>query len=345
MRRYNHSPCACESLRHSWPPVSVVVAVPRPALGLLDQQLAQQLRDRGVDELAAVIGMKAANVERKLFQNGLQHRLQPGFADAWYTGHHLPLRHFINGIDVIHTFGTVLIALMHRIDPQIAGLALRIGSPPLADRDQRGTCLGVAQPAFAIASPLAQIVQMRYRDRGQPLVLWLPVLVIFAFQNAFRGRAAQRLVRFIDRRQPLDIGPPIALRKAVPPVAPLFDFAAPQVTADQPRHLRAAQSRQLLHVTPQQPAIAAALLPIAVNLQSAADPPVDLLSFLALKMDLFTGFQKRPDLLQAQSLCLPHPDLQSSACPPSSGSSCVRNKPPVQAHLALEKTFAIMVSL
>src|SRR5260370_41582521 len=177
---------------------SVVVAVPRPALGLPDQHLAQQLRDRGVDELAAVIRMKAANMERKLFQNGLQHRLQPGFANAWYTGHHLPLRHFINGIAVMHTFGAVLIALMHRIDPQIAGLALRIGSPPLADRGQRGTCLGVAQPAFAIASLLAQVIQIRYRERGQPLVLWLPVLVIFPLQNAFRGWAAECLARFID---------------------------------------------------------------------------------------------------------------------------------------------------
>jgi hypothetical protein len=50
--------------------------------------------------------------------------------------------------------------------------------------------------------------------------------------------------------------------------------------------------------------------------------------------------QKRPDLIQAQPLPVFHADLQSSACGHSSpsGSSCVRNKSPLQAHPALDKT-------
>ena len=57
---------------------AVVVAVPGPAFGLFDQQFLQQTGHRAVDELAAVIGVKAENAEGKLPQHGLQNRLQPG---------------------------------------------------------------------------------------------------------------------------------------------------------------------------------------------------------------------------------------------------------------------------
>jgi len=41
------------------------------ALGLLNQQFAQQLGDRFVDELAAVVGVKALDAKWKLAQHGL----------------------------------------------------------------------------------------------------------------------------------------------------------------------------------------------------------------------------------------------------------------------------------
>ena len=53
---------------------AIVVGVPRPRFGLLDQQLVEQLGHRMVDELAAVVGMKTPNAERKLLQHGFQHR-------------------------------------------------------------------------------------------------------------------------------------------------------------------------------------------------------------------------------------------------------------------------------
>src|ERR1019366_984044 len=60
-----------------------------------------------------------------------------------------------------------LIALVHGVDPQIAGLALRIGPPPLANRHRRGLGLDVVQAAFAIARLLPQVVQVGHRDGGQ----------------------------------------------------------------------------------------------------------------------------------------------------------------------------------
>ena len=101
-----------------------------------------------------------------------------GFAHACGGGHDLPLCDLIDGIDVVDAFGPRLIALMHGVDARIARLALRIGPPPFSDGRCRGLGLDVVETAFAIAWLLAQVVQVRHRDRGQPLVLPLAVLPI-----------------------------------------------------------------------------------------------------------------------------------------------------------------------
>src|SRR6266849_5973812 len=99
--------------------------------------------------------MEAENAERKLPQHGFQHWYQPGLADLRRGAHHLPLRHLLHGIDVVHPLRAVQVSLMHRVDPQVPGPALRVGSPPLANthphrprllvadfpnRDTRGPC-------------------------------------------------------------------------------------------------------------------------------------------------------------------------------------------------------------
>ena len=64
---------------------------------------------------------------------------------------------------------------MHRVQAQIAGLALRIGLASLADRDHRGPRLDVVQSPLAIALALAQVVQVSHGDGRQPHVLPLAV--------------------------------------------------------------------------------------------------------------------------------------------------------------------------
>src|SRR5271166_4555715 len=98
-----------------------------------------------VDELASVIGVKAADWEGELAQQGGQHGLQPSFADASGGAHDLPLHDFIDGVDVVDAFGSRSIALMHGIDPQIARSALRVGPSALADAYRRGPGLDVVQ--------------------------------------------------------------------------------------------------------------------------------------------------------------------------------------------------------
>ena len=52
----------------------VVAGVMRPRLGLLDEQFVQKLGHGVVDELAAIVGMEAADHKGKLREHGFQHR-------------------------------------------------------------------------------------------------------------------------------------------------------------------------------------------------------------------------------------------------------------------------------
>ena len=170
--------------------------------------------------------------------------------------HHLPLQDFIDGVDVINALGSGatsrLIALMYRIQTQIAGLALRIGLAPLPDRHGRGPRLDVVQSPLTVTLALAQVVQMSHRDPGQTRIFLLAVDLNFSFQNAPRRRPAQGLMRFIHRGQQFNVGPRVALRETVPPVKGRLDPSLGCVATDQTRNLRPAQSRHLLDVAPHQ---------------------------------------------------------------------------------------------
>ena len=158
-------------------------------------------------------------------------------------------------------------------------------------------------------------------------------------QNLLRGRTAESFVGLIHRRQQFDIGTRVAIRKAMPPVSSRLHFAALLVAPNQSRHLRAAQPGHLGEVAPHQSFALASEAAVIVLHQGLVDPPVYLPSVLGLKTHLFAGLQQRPDLLQAQFLSVFHADNQSPACAIfPSGSSCVRNKAKLQAHL-LRNTF------
>ena len=71
--------------------------------------------------------MKTEDAKRKLAQHVLQNRLQIGLRDARRCTGDFPLGDLIDGVDVIDALlPTVrLIALMHCVQAQKAGLALR----------------------------------------------------------------------------------------------------------------------------------------------------------------------------------------------------------------------------
>ena len=86
------------------------------ALGELDQQSLEQLGHLVVDILRAVVGVEAQNPKGKLMQDRLQDRQHKLLVDPFHAAYHLPLRHCVHGVDVIHPFGAFPVALVHRVD-------------------------------------------------------------------------------------------------------------------------------------------------------------------------------------------------------------------------------------
>jgi hypothetical protein len=66
------SPDVCESPSRSWTPPGRCRRTDVAATGLLDQELVQKTENLTVDELAANVGMKAADAKWKLLQHGFQ---------------------------------------------------------------------------------------------------------------------------------------------------------------------------------------------------------------------------------------------------------------------------------
>src|SRR3954453_17718493 len=100
--------------------------------------------------------MKAEDHKRELHEYGFQHRNQPEFGDLRDGRHDLPLRYLIHRIDVIDALAAILIALMHSVDTQVSGCAVRLWFAPLADRDRRGPRRLVTRIAFAVSRRVAQ---------------------------------------------------------------------------------------------------------------------------------------------------------------------------------------------
>jgi len=117
---------------------------------------------------------------------------------------------------------------------------------------------------------LPQVIEMRHRDRRQPLILGLAVLAVFSLQNTARGGTAQVLVGLIDGGQQFEVGTGIALRKAMTPVRQGLERSAFPIASDQPSHLRPAQARHLRQITAQQTARLAALLVVLLPAQYPA---------------------------------------------------------------------------
>ena len=135
--------------------------------------------------------------------------------NRYTTAHDLPLRHRVDGIDVIKTLAFRGVALVHGVDPQVAGLAAWIGRAALADVHRRGAGLGVMEALFSIRPAAPQVVDVRGRDGGQSFVWGQAMDLEFALQYAAHGRGGEAFVGAIDFGQQLDIAGPVTDREAV----------------------------------------------------------------------------------------------------------------------------------
>ena len=97
------------------------------------QQLVEQLGHRMVEELRAVVAVKAENAEGELMQHGFQDRNQVAFGNRLDTAHHLPLRDRVDGVDVVQAGMAIEVALMHGVHAEIVRLAAWIGLAPFGN--------------------------------------------------------------------------------------------------------------------------------------------------------------------------------------------------------------------
>src|ERR1035437_1529678 len=101
--------------------------------------------------------MKAYDFEGKLMQYGLQHRYQEVLADLAGAAHDLPLRHRIDGIDVVHALGPIPVPLMDRVYAQEPRPTLRVRLAPLSNRNRARPCGLEHGSVFAIPGALPQV--------------------------------------------------------------------------------------------------------------------------------------------------------------------------------------------
>jgi hypothetical protein len=84
--------------------------------------------------------VEAENAKGNLMQDRLQYRSQKRLADLAHAAHYFPLRHRIRGVDVIHPFGPLPIALVHSVDAQKPRPPLRIRFAPFPYGDRARAC-------------------------------------------------------------------------------------------------------------------------------------------------------------------------------------------------------------
>lgn len=194
----------------------IVVAVAGPGLGELGVELIEQSGHATVDVFAAVIGMDPADAKRKAGKHLFEHGQQERLGDALAAGEDLPLGDAVHGVDVVHALDAVMIALVDAVDADEAGAAL--GLRGLPDRDGDGPAGSGRFPVaarVAVARRVAQVVQVRDRDVGQPLVAAIAVDQPGALAQVAGGRPAQALVHGIEPGQRGDVALGVAARKAV----------------------------------------------------------------------------------------------------------------------------------
>jgi len=284
-------------------------------------------------------GMKAANRERKLFQHLLQNRNQPAFRDLGRGRHNLPLRHFVDRVDVIQTLDAVAVAPMHGVDAQISRTPLRLRFAPLADRYRRGPGGLITGVTFAVRLGIAEPVNLRHRDLRQALEGRLTIVVILALQNPLRRRTAQIAVALVHIGEQFHIRPGVAGGEFPPLIRSRLYLSAGGIACDQPRHLRPAQSRHAGDIPPHQSLFHSAEACVLETNQRPFRPAVYPGPTLPGESYPSGALQKRPNLLQTARLRIVHADNQFPASrfpsfmlilcenpTPASGSSCVRQE-------------------
>src|SRR6202142_3080487 len=237
----------------------------------------------------------------------------------------------------------IVLTLMYRIHPQVAGLAFGVGLAPLGNGHLAALGVLHAHPVPSIDLGMAHVVYVRNRDTRQGLVLRIAENLELALQYVAGSRPGQILVSGVHRGQQRNIG------VGVPPgkIGPLGWLSAhparPHPSGDEPRDLGPAQPADLHQKVPHHAALASGQTPVLLGLQQGLDKTIDGGLAFEGQDHLPVALDELLHLGLTQPLQILHVNSHSPAgCPFSprsySGSPRIGNDFPFQAHAALETT-------
>ncbi len=113
------------------------------------------------------------------------------FTDFFDTADNFKLRLFINSVDMVNTFLSVKIPLMHCVNTDVTRLPIRLRLASFANTGWLRSGLFKGLSVLAIGKGLPQVVEMGYGDTGQGLVGLIPIDVKSSFAQLLRGGAIE----------------------------------------------------------------------------------------------------------------------------------------------------------
>src|ERR1019366_7394434 len=141
--------------------------------------------------------MESKDDERKSIQQLPDNRQQKGLANLLARGNEFHLCYTVHGIDVIHAFSAILIALVHAIDTDVAGHVIRLWRTALSDGDTRWMGLAPMPSLVLVRRASAQVVQMGNRDARQALETQITKHLRCPLHELLGGRAGQGSMQHI----------------------------------------------------------------------------------------------------------------------------------------------------
>ena len=265
----------------------------------LDAQLVEQRGDAVVDVLAAVVGVEAEDGEREGQQQALEQRQQEALRNADHGADELELGDLVDKVDQVDAFDAVAVALVHRVDADMARPALRLGRLAQADGHGRRLRLRPRRALGAVGRRRAQVVDVSVGDRREARVVLLPEHLELAPQDLARGQPRHLPVGLVDVRQQPDVRrrvlarerPPAAVRAPVPdrPGLPPLPYQA--------LHLLARDARRGPEELERHALVPLAQPPVAEPIQRVPHEAVRLVAVLGLEVHRLVAFHEGAKLL------------------------------------------------
>ena len=277
----------------------VVVGAAGAGLGeALDAQLLEQRGDAVVDVLAAVVGVEAEDREREGQQQALEQRHQEALGDADHGADELELGDLVDQVDQVDALDAVAVALVDRVDPDVARHPLRLGRLAQADAHAGALRLRPRGARGAVGRRAAQVVDVAVGDRREPLVRRLAEHLALAPQHLARGQPGHLVERLVHLRQQPDVRRRVLARERPAPAAaaPVPDRAGIPPLAHQALHLLARDARGGDQEAQHHALVALAETPLAEPVQGVPHEAVRLVAALGLEVHRLVAFDEGPKL-------------------------------------------------